>query len=85
MYIPPLFPTLLRTKGAGFSYNFGRLVAAAGTVVFGLYSPLKDVAGISHALVIVGLLYIPGILIALIIPEPPALTAITSGQILQAD
>ena len=25
MYLPPLFPTLLRTTGAGFCYNFGRL------------------------------------------------------------
>ena len=28
LYIPPLFPPLLRTTGAGFCYNFGRLVAA---------------------------------------------------------
>jgi MFS family permease len=84
MYIPPLFPTLLRTKGAGFSYNFGRLVAALGTVIFGLYSPIKDVAGISHALVLVGLLYIPGILIAFVIPEPPAITTTTVEAALQA-
>ena len=35
MCLPPLFPTLLRTTGAGFCYNFGRIVAAAGTVFFG--------------------------------------------------
>src|SRR4029078_9081671 len=34
MYLPPLFPTLLRTTGAGFSYNIGRVAAAGGTVVF---------------------------------------------------
>src|SRR5262245_32473495 len=34
MYLPPLFPILLRTTGAGFCYNIGR-IAAAGTVVFG--------------------------------------------------
>jgi len=28
MYLPPLFPTLLRTTGAGFCYNIGRVVAA---------------------------------------------------------
>ncbi len=70
LYIPPLFPTMLRTKGAGFSYNFGRVVAAAGTVIFGLKSPLKDLAGLSHAMVLVGMVYIPGILIAFMIPEP---------------
>ncbi len=35
MYLPPLFPTLLRTTGAGFCYNFGRIAAAAGTVFSG--------------------------------------------------
>ena len=37
MYLPPLFPTLLRTTGAGFCFNIGRMAAAVGTVVFGLY------------------------------------------------
>ena len=32
MYLPPLFPVLLRTTGAGFCYNIGRIAAAAGTV-----------------------------------------------------
>ena len=42
MYLPPLFPTLLRTTGAGFSYNIGRLAAAAASVVFGLVAPVGD-------------------------------------------
>ena len=42
MYLPPLFPTLLRTTGAGFSYNIGRLAAAGGTVYFGLFAKLGD-------------------------------------------
>jgi MFS family permease len=71
LYIPPLFPTLLRTKGAGFSYNFGRIVAAVGTIFFGLKSPVKDLAGLSHAMVLVSMVYIPGIIIAFLIPEPP--------------
>lgn len=41
MYLPPLFPTLLRTTGAGFCYNIGRIFAAAGTVVF-YFSPVTD-------------------------------------------
>ena len=32
MMLPPLFPTLLRTTGAGFCYNIGRIAAAVGTV-----------------------------------------------------
>jgi len=34
MYLPPLFPTLIRTTGAGFCYNIGRIIAAFGTVFF---------------------------------------------------
>ncbi len=42
MYLPPLFPTLLRTTGAGFCYNIGRLCAAAGTVIFGVFASVND-------------------------------------------
>ena len=39
MYLPPLFPTLLRTTGAGFCYNIGRLSAAAASLIFGWAAP----------------------------------------------
>ncbi len=68
LYVPPLFPTLLRTTGAGFCYNVGRLAAAFGTYFFGTY--IKDL-DYNTALVYVGYLYIPAIVIALLIPEPP--------------
>ena len=42
MYLPPLFPTLLRTTGAGFCYNIGRLAAAAASLIFGLFAPVGD-------------------------------------------
>ena len=42
MYLPPLFPTLLRTTGAGFCYNIGRLAAAAASVIFGWLAPVGD-------------------------------------------
>lgn len=42
MYLPPLFPTLLRTTGAGFCFNIGRLAAAAASVVFGWLAPVND-------------------------------------------
>jgi predicted MFS family arabinose efflux permease len=42
MYLPPLFPTLLRTTGAGFCYNIGRAAAAVASVVFGWYAPVGD-------------------------------------------
>lgn len=42
MYLPPLFPPLLRTTGAGFSYNIGRAAAALASVLFGLTAPVGD-------------------------------------------
>ena len=42
MYLPPLFPTLLRTTGAGFCYNIGRIFAAFGVVFFVLINPVGD-------------------------------------------
>ena len=45
MYLPPLFPTLLRTTGAGFCYNIGRLAAAAAQIVFGVFAPVGDLRG----------------------------------------
>ncbi len=42
MYLPPLFPTLLRTSGAGFCYNIGRIAAGVASVVFGWLAPVGD-------------------------------------------
>ena len=42
MYLPPLFPALLRTTGAGFCYNIGRLAAAVASILFGWLAPVGD-------------------------------------------
>lgn len=68
MYMPPLFPTLLRTTGAGFCYNFGRIAAGFGTVFFGLFSKVGDYR---LALLYAGFLFLPAAAIALFLPEPP--------------
>ncbi|HEY2573971.1 MAG TPA: MFS transporter, partial [Verrucomicrobiaceae bacterium] len=68
MCLPPLFPTLLRTTGAGFCYNFGRIIAAAGTVYFGLTAAGK-VGDYARALYYAGFLFLPAALIALLLPE----------------
>lgn len=65
MYLPPLFPTLLRTTGAGFSFNIGRITAAAGTVFFGLFSKVGDHRA---ALLYSGLLFLPATFTALFLP-----------------
>ena len=66
MYLPPLFPTLLRTTGAGFCYNIGRIVAAVGTVFFGLFSTVGDYR---IALLAAGFLFLPAGLLAFLLPE----------------
>lgn len=68
MYLPPLFPTLLRTTGAGFSYNFGRIVAAVGTVFFGLLSQVGDYR---LTLLYAGYLFLPAALLACFLPDLP--------------
>ncbi|HEY2883114.1 MAG TPA: MFS transporter [Pirellulales bacterium] len=66
MYLPPLFPTLLRTTGAGFCYNIGRLAAAFGTVYFGSFSREGDYR---LALFYSGFLFLPAAAIGLLLPE----------------
>jgi MFS family permease len=68
MYLPPLFPTLLRTTGAGFCYNFGRMAAAFTTVYFGRFSAVGD-----YRLVILwsSLLFLPAAALAMQLTEPP--------------
>lgn len=66
MYLPPLFPTLLRTTGAGFCYNIGRVVAAFGTVFFGLFSHVGD-----HRKVLfyASFLFLPAAIISMLMPK----------------
>ncbi len=68
MYLPPLFPTLLRTTGAGFCYNIGRIAAGLGTVFFGLFSKVGDYR---LALLYAGFLFLPAAGIALLLPDTP--------------
>jgi hypothetical protein len=65
-YLPPLFPTLLRTTGDGFCYNIGRVVAAFGTVSFGLFSKVGDYR---MALFYAAFRLLPAIAVALLLPE----------------
>lgn len=69
-YLPELFPVHLRAMGAGFCYNMGRVIAAAGPLVIGAVS--ASVGGSST--VIIGMLF----WVALI----PLLTALVAPFIL---
>ncbi|MFM8536952.1 MAG: MFS transporter [Planctomycetaceae bacterium] len=66
MYLPPLFPTLLRTTGAGFCFNIGRIAAAAGTVLFGTFAGVAD---LRLALLSAGVVFLPAAGLAMLLPE----------------
>lgn len=42
LYLPELFPTSVRATGQGFSFNFGRILAAIGTLQIGSLLKLVD-------------------------------------------
>lgn len=69
MCLPPLFPVLLRTTGSGFCYNIGRIVAAAGTVFFGIFVKVDEAIGdFRTALLYAGFLFIPAALVSMMLP-----------------
>lgn len=67
LYIPPRFPTLVRTLGAGVTYNTGRLIASFGTLFGGLIA--ASAGGPSRAIFWVGMLFAAGAVVAVFIPE----------------
>jgi MFS family permease len=75
MYLPPLFPTLLRTTGAGFCYNIGRIAAGLGTIFFGLFSYRsileKGAVSLDYRITLfyAGFLFLPAAVIAWFLPE----------------
>jgi MFS family permease len=68
MYLPPLFPPLLRTTGAGFCFNIGRIAAAVGTVYSGSFGHAGD---FRLALFYASFLFLPAAAFALLLPELP--------------
>ncbi len=73
MCLPPLFPTLLRTTGAGFCYNFGRIASAAGVVLFGILPQLGKGAVFDQRLALFysAWLFVPAAVLSwLLLPEP---------------
>jgi predicted MFS family arabinose efflux permease len=65
MMMPPLFPTLLRTTGAGFCYNIGRIAAAAGTI---FAAQITQGGNFRTTLLWDGFLFIPAIVFILMLP-----------------
>ncbi|HZW05664.1 MAG TPA: MFS transporter [Phycisphaerales bacterium] len=67
LYIPPQFPTLLRTLGAGFSYNLGRLACAAGTVYAGTIA--ASAGGPARAVFYAAFLTVPALALCALLPH----------------
>lgn len=66
LYIPPLFPTLLRTTGSGFCYNIGRLAAGVGTI---FAAQIVKSVGAGKPVAIVGSLFAVGLVLSFFMPE----------------
>jgi MFS family permease len=67
MCLPPLFPVLLRSTGAGFCYNIGRILSAAGVVFFGIYNKVQG--DFASVLLTASYLFIPAAFFALLLPK----------------
>ena len=59
-YLPELFPTRLRGTGAGFTYNVGRILAAAGPIAVGTIAA-RGPAATLQALFLVGVVPLLGL------------------------
>ncbi len=76
LYLPELFPTAVRATGQGFGYNFGRILAAIGTLQTGVLfktdihlGSLVLPAGFPSACTIISLVYVLGLVIIWFAPE----------------
>ena len=74
LYLPELFPTRLRATGQGFSFNFGRILAAIGALQSGNLMSLSQfgstkVLSHAHACATMSLVYVIGMAIIWLAPE----------------
>lgn len=72
LYLPELFPTRLRATGQGFSFNFGRIIAAVAALqtgpLMGLFGQNK-VPSHAYACSTVSMVYLVGMAIIWLAPE----------------
>ncbi len=67
IYLPELYPTRIRATGAGFCFNVGRVLAAAGPLVTGYLVAVLGSFG--RAASAVAVIYLAGLLILPFAPE----------------
>jgi len=68
LYLPELFPTRVRATGQGLSFNFGRVVAAGGTLCQGQFVALFG-GDYARAMGLVTLVYVLGMVLIWFAPE----------------
>ena len=66
IYFPELFPNHLRSTGASFCFNAGRLLAAPMLLISGM---VKELYSIEQAMTMLGCLFLVGIVILFFLPE----------------
>jgi MFS family permease len=69
LYFPELFPTAVRAIGQGFGYNFGRVLAAVGSLQTGVLTSQVFHGSISTAASWMACLYVVGMLVIWLAPE----------------
>jgi MFS family permease len=67
IYLPELYPTRIRATGAGFCFNAGRVLAAAGPFLTGILVAALGTFG--RAASVIGAIYFAGLLILLFAEE----------------
>jgi cyanate permease len=68
LYLPELFPTAVRATGQGFGFNFGRILAAAGSLqMTNLLRAFND--DYSQACAVVAGVYVVGLVLIVFAPE----------------
>jgi MFS family permease len=67
LYLPELYPTRVRATGQGLSFNFGRILAAAGAVSTGQL--VATFGGYPQACATITLVYVVGMVVIWFAPE----------------
>lgn len=69
LYLPELFATRVRATGQGFSFNFGRIIAAVGTLQTGVLVDKVFDGSLPKAGMLMSLIYVVGMAIIWFAPE----------------
>jgi len=69
LYLPELFPTRLRATGQGFSFNFGRIIAAVGALTSGVLISEAFGGDYASACATMSLVYVFGLIVIWWAPE----------------